>query len=261
MVIRRCVPALLTAGVLAGVASAGDGLHDVDVILELQNDAVHTASVTGPDQTVLQRVFVVEMNLFFGFPFTEDPGFNSRLGEFPGSSVLRLNMLDSLRIWDGQDFDETAPFPLELARGDNSFFSDPSPGVVVNGPSMLVNSAGEVHVHPEHFLVPDAADGVYMMTYEIESNISSIEPSAPFYFVYDWNAAEQDVVAARDWVQNNLVSSPCPADLDVDGLVGASDLASLLGDWGGDGPSDLTGDGVVGADDLASMLGSWGPCE
>lgn len=53
----------------------------------------------------------------------------------------------------------------------------------------------------------------------------------------------------------------CPADLDGDGQVGASDLASLLGSWGsGAGPADLDGNGSVGASDLASLLGSWGPC-
>lgn len=52
---------------------------------------------------------------------------------------------------------------------------------------------------------------------------------------------------------------PCPADLDGDGSVGASDLAILLGSWGGGGPADFDGGGV-GASDLAILLGSWGPC-
>jgi hypothetical protein len=53
----------------------------------------------------------------------------------------------------------------------------------------------------------------------------------------------------------------CPADLDGDGQVGASDLATLLGSWGQlGGPADLDSDGSVGAPDLASLLGSWGPC-
>ncbi len=54
----------------------------------------------------------------------------------------------------------------------------------------------------------------------------------------------------------------CPADLDGDGDVGASDLANLLGSWGPNvgHPADQTGDGSVGAEDLAILLGSWGPC-
>lgn len=51
----------------------------------------------------------------------------------------------------------------------------------------------------------------------------------------------------------------CPADLDGDGQVGASDLAILLGSWGGTGAADFDGGGV-GASDLAILLGSWGAC-
>ncbi len=57
-------------------------------------------------------------------------------------------------------------------------------------------------------------------------------------------------------------SSECQEDLDCDGVVGAEDLAMLLGAWG---PcpkcaADLDGDGEVGAPDLAIVLGTWGPC-
>jgi hypothetical protein len=49
-----------------------------------------------------------------------------------------------------------------------------------------------------------------------------------------------------------------PADLNCEGSVGAADLATLLGAWGGTGPGDLNGDGTVGAPDLAILLGQWG---
>jgi len=50
-----------------------------------------------------------------------------------------------------------------------------------------------------------------------------------------------------------------PADLDGDGVVGAQDLAILLGAWGqGAGPADLDGDGQVSAADLAILLDNWG---
>jgi len=48
-----------------------------------------------------------------------------------------------------------------------------------------------------------------------------------------------------------------PSDLDGDGIVGAADLAILLGQWGGAGSGDLDGDGNVGASDLAILLGAW----
>lgn len=51
----------------------------------------------------------------------------------------------------------------------------------------------------------------------------------------------------------------CVADLDGDGQVTSSDLAILLGSWGGTGAADLDGGGV-GASDLALLLGAWGTC-
>lgn len=53
---------------------------------------------------------------------------------------------------------------------------------------------------------------------------------------------------------------PCPADLNGDGIVNASDLADLLASWNGRGSADLDGDGTVGPADLAQLLASWGPC-
>jgi hypothetical protein len=59
-------------------------------------------------------------------------------------------------------------------------------------------------------------------------------------------------------------SSPacCPADLDCNGIVDASDLATLLGSWGACGgcAADIDQNGQVDASDLATMLGSWGTC-
>ncbi len=51
------------------------------------------------------------------------------------------------------------------------------------------------------------------------------------------------------------------ADLDVDGVVGSTDLAILLGSWGPcDGcPADIICDGDVNSGDLATLLGVWGP--
>ncbi len=52
----------------------------------------------------------------------------------------------------------------------------------------------------------------------------------------------------------------CPADFDDDGMVGASDLATLLASWGSGGASDLNGSGTVDSADLAVLLSAWGAC-
>jgi hypothetical protein len=50
------------------------------------------------------------------------------------------------------------------------------------------------------------------------------------------------------------------ADLNLDGVVDAADLAALIGAWGAsiDSPADFDGDGAVGASDLAVLIASWG---
>ena len=53
----------------------------------------------------------------------------------------------------------------------------------------------------------------------------------------------------------------CVGDLDGDGFVTGSDLATVLAVWGSDDASaDFDGDGVVGGADLAVILAAWGGC-
>ncbi|MEE9131718.1 MAG: FG-GAP repeat protein [Phycisphaerales bacterium] len=57
----------------------------------------------------------------------------------------------------------------------------------------------------------------------------------------------------------------CPWDLDGNGTVGATDLLSLLVNWGdcadcNDCPADFDGNCTVGATDLLALLVNWGPC-
>jgi hypothetical protein len=47
------------------------------------------------------------------------------------------------------------------------------------------------------------------------------------------------------------------ADLNGDGVVNATDLAILLGNWGAAGLGDLDGNGIVGAPDLTALLSAW----
>ena len=58
--------------------------------------------------------------------------------------------------------------------------------------------------------------------------------------------------------------TPCPADLNHDGLVAGADLAIMLGAWGpcstSNCPADLNHSGVVDGADLALLLGTWGAC-
>lgn len=67
--------------------------------------------------------------------------------------------------------------------------------------------------------------------------------------------------ASFRWIDLYTPPSNCPGDINLDGIVDASDIALLLGAWGtADQASDIDGDGIVAAADLATLLSGWGPC-
>ncbi len=54
----------------------------------------------------------------------------------------------------------------------------------------------------------------------------------------------------------------CPADIDHNQTIDASDLLLVLYAWGGQSDSaDVNGDGLVSVMDLLEVLSQWGPCE
>ncbi len=68
-----------------------------------------------------------------------------------------------------------------------------------------------------------------------------------------------------DCLAGPCLRSICPSDVDRDGVVGSTDLATLLGAWGpcDNGPCrcvDGDHDGHIGPADLAQLLDNWGLC-
>ncbi|MDZ4755787.1 MAG: hypothetical protein SGJ11_14985 [Phycisphaerae bacterium] len=80
--------------------------------------------------------------------------------------------------------------------------------------------------------------------------------------VNDGGCATDEIRFGATWssVLPTTLPPQCPGDFDNDGAVGGSDLAMLLGAWGGEG-ADLNGDNVTDASDLAVLLGAWGSCD
>jgi len=260
---------MLTAASLtiASQALAQDELDVGDVGLFVQDGKMFTGFVTSIDEIVEERVFIADMELFFDFPFTDDPGFDSMTGAFPPFSVNQLNILDALRVWEEGNFNnlamidvggEPAPMTMEISFGDTEVESPTTPDTLVLGPAFAVTNLGDMHVHPFHLLPQEAPDGVYLLTFEMTNN-AGLEATEPFWFVYNWNADPAEAAEAAAWVYDNLVDGPGEAaDLNGDGVVDGADLGLLLGQWGGDGPADLNDDGVVDGADLGLLLGDWG---
>lgn len=78
-------------------------------------------------------------------------------------------------------------------------------------------------------------------------------------------ADERDNVRSMNesrFIFTNFRCEVCFGDFDSSGEVNASDLASMLSNWGvGSKSADLTGDGNTDAADLAILLGNWGACD
>ena len=61
-------------------------------------------------------------------------------------------------------------------------------------------------------------------------------------------------------VIDHVRATPCPADLNGDGLVNGADLGLVLSAWDIGPGGDLDGDGTTGGSDLGILLSAWGTC-
>jgi hypothetical protein len=53
----------------------------------------------------------------------------------------------------------------------------------------------------------------------------------------------------------------CPADVDLDAVVGVGDLVTIIVNWGQQGGAgDANQDGIVNVLDLTLVVANWGPC-
>ena len=256
--------AIIAALALAAPALAGT-LHDTDVILEEADGALTTNRVVGGDTTEPDRVFDADMISFFGNIVTDDPGFNSRLGALPAFMVLSLDFAAPLKVWNGNGFDAVPETHYLETEFNNQTAQTPlNEGEIVTGPLMNVTQFGDIHNHADHFLNVDEIPGIYLGSFQFSA--SSLEDSEVFYFVYRWEPTSGDIPAAEleqqiaiQWVRDNLLTEPCPADLNDDNAVNGSDLAVLLAAWGSP-DADLNGDGTTNGSDLAVLLAAWGVC-
>ena len=70
-------------------------------------------------------------------------------------------------------------------------------------------------------------------------------------------------VAMTFGLSTSSVQAQCPADVNHDQQVNATDLASVLSAWGTNGSAtgtDINNDGLVNGSDLTFVFSGWGPC-
>ncbi len=143
-----------------------------------------------------------------------------------GTVVFDANCSGSIRAimaWDA-----TNGLRILAKTGDTNFTGTPVNSMTIIGSTGNNGSGSGTGLSANDWLVMRARDSV-----------SSIDTLARIYL--------------------GETAAPCPADLDGNGEVDASDLATLLGAWGTAG-ADIDGNGDTDASDLATLLGAWGTC-
>jgi hypothetical protein len=152
----------------------------------------------------------------------------------PEVSVLATwprQVATSFSTWTLQNFD----LRLWRLQGGSLVSISGEGGVGVFG-SGNVESVSAVD-NAEHLYIRDLAAGDYVLELKRQAGTQSAQPVAVAWYMPP--------------------TSPS-ADLDGDGVVGATDLAILLTQWGTSGSADLNGDGTVSAADMAELLAAWG---
>lgn len=163
---------------------------------------------------------------------------------------------------------------LSFRKSPTQFFNSTVTGLPVDVTGFTIDrtsSNGLIHRHLTIVLDDadtDAETPVPVGVYVVALQLSTASASAPIIFeVINGGmgpSGDAFVDLAVDFVEDLIAPQPqCPGDVDGDGDVDLTDLASLLANFGvasgaarDDG--DLDGDGDVDLTDLASLLGNFG---
>lgn len=252
---------LIAACAAAAVAVAAAAQHAGDINLSIEQGAIHTAAYSGPAAEP-SRVFGATFGDTGVQRFTSNPGFEALPGTFATGSRTGFTPLSGLSRFTGAGLE-----PVTVERLEVKFLTlvsvvgtDPVPGF-----DLAVQSNGGWHRHLNFRLFAEGgklpSSGIYVVEMELYSNDGVTLPSDPLWLVFNDGRSTAEHNEAIAWVEANLAGggAPCAGDLDGNGDVGASDLATLLAAWGTSG-ADLGGDGVTDAADLAALLAAWGAC-
>ncbi len=154
---------------------------------------------------------------------------------------------------------------VQAGGSQNTFGNNPDiePFLVHPAAELIVFNigyAGQVLLEGTLTLPPDAVPGMYSLSIQhLQANVLSDGQRLESFGRYTVEMATPISGGAVSVVTGGY------GDLDGDGVVGAFDLALLLGSWGPYEPcppytpADFNQDCAVAAEDLAILLGNWGP--
>ncbi len=262
----KLINTCLTIALTNTICIAG-GVHNTDFIPTLQDNKIVVGSVDFDTNEILypsqvkSAVFGAE-----GFPnFTNDPGFNSELGALVPGMTVGFNVLQALRVWDEVtgDFDTIAEEQLTV-RGAGQNILTPLmdtvvPGVIFGQASL--DPSASFHHHLQYLLEggqPPMIDGVWLLAFELWTENSSIESSDPVYIVFGQGAGLVQIDDAVVWVEDNLIASPCLADVNDDGELDFVDISVFLAAYANmEAEADFNSDGEFDFSDISVFITSY----
>ncbi|MFG0293915.1 MAG: hypothetical protein ACF8MJ_12290 [Phycisphaerales bacterium JB050] len=259
---------LRTLAIAIALAPTALAQHaDIDLSLGEDNDGT-TRIVTGisdfqnPDQPIIRGVRVFSSTTGEGgIPgFTDDPGFNALEGELPAGALLGFDLVDALRIWNGNDFENLSDDPMRVSLFTISRLTPDEAGGFTEGFDFAtIGSNGAVHSHINYRLEAPETPGIFLLTIQLRIDTPGIEPSLPVFIVFNNNADPEQAETAAAYLEALLEPETCPADVTGDNAVNLADLNLVLAHFGQtttDG--DTNDDGQVDLADLNTVLAAFG---
>jgi len=201
----------VTFGLIIGACLFAPGTvlaqHGGDVGLVLDAGVIVTGEFDGVDHEP-RRVFESEFGEVFP-DFTDEPGFDTlHPGPFTPGTNIGFNIIDSLRKWNGSDFDTIPIETISITFGPTGPVTTPASPMTVAGFTLPVQADGGWHRHLEFTLNSPASTGIYSLQLELFSTQVGVGNSLPFWIVFNQNDTEENHEAAVAFVEQSLVPEP-----------------------------------------------------
>jgi hypothetical protein len=263
MTMNKYKTACALIGAYSALAQAG-GLHDADYILAVQGNQIVVGAVDPDTGEVVypSRIKSAVMGAE-GFPnFTNDPGFNAELGQLNPGMLIGFSILRAPRVWDevAMDFETIATEQITVraaAQNIDAPSTDMRVDGIVFGQASNTPSA-TFHHHMQYLLnggLPPVVEGVWLLEIELWTESPGIDPSAPLFLVFAQGSGEGQLDDAIAYIENNLIGSPCLADLNADGNLDFFDVSAFLTLYNAqDSIADFNNDGQFNFFDVSAFL-------
>ena len=193
---------------------------------DVQSEELHSADIelsVAEGQIITNRsVYAAELGEIIPDE-VDEPGFDSLAGTFSSESKISFSILDSLREWNGTDFETIADETMSMSFGRSlgPVVTPAQPGVV-SGFELPVSSDGAWHRHYDFVLSAPASTGIYLLQLELSSSEDLVGATDPFFIVFNQNDTQLNHGAAIEYAELQI-DTGMTGDFNQDGFVDAAD--------------------------------------